>query len=392
MEDKYSRLIFIDTNILLIPLKPEGISVSDFKQVFNPFVDDLFIVPTVYSEYQENCTKIASNNSKALDSAFKDWTNSIRSLKSILVAENDCKKFISRALSNTVLESGQTIKEQVQKQYQKRCNETIKEMDPFVNSKRIDLGMTFSQKMQIYQEGEFRFNNKIPPGYEDNGKKGISKYSDLLIWKEIILATQQLCQNDSMFFTVYFVTNDRKEDWESDRSKEMMTAEFYEQTGHRFCLMTLKEFREENKTAIKKLPLQITKIQTYLDKNLTRKALYSLKVQLNILAPWGATYLNLDDYLSQDNKKIILNAIKMIPGAVDVIPLSFLDLSVRATNCAKNNGIETVGQFVKMTYQQLAETRNFGKYTVKELQDHSQMCLSAFGITGDDAIINSLEQ
>ncbi|MFD3259743.1 PIN-like domain-containing protein [Paenibacillus lentus] len=71
---------------------------------------------------------------------------------------------------------------------------------------------------QIYQEGEKRYKDKYPPGYEDEAdKKGKKKYynnlvildmyGDLIIWNQIIDKAIELNK------AVIFITGDNKEDW-----------------------------------------------------------------------------------------------------------------------------------------------------------------------------------
>ena len=48
-------------------------------------------------------------------------------------------------------------------------------------------------------------------------------------------------------------------------------------------------------------------------------------------------------------------------------PISDLDLSVRAANCMEVEGIETIGDLVRMPEEKLLEVRNFGKTSLKEI-------------------------
>ncbi len=59
----------------------------------------------------------------------------------------------------------------------------------------------------IYNEGERRYKENIPPGFKDNLKPGNDKFGDLIIWKEII----NKAKADSI--DVIFISDDRKEDW-----------------------------------------------------------------------------------------------------------------------------------------------------------------------------------
>jgi DNA-directed RNA polymerase subunit alpha len=51
------------------------------------------------------------------------------------------------------------------------------------------------------------------------------------------------------------------------------------------------------------------------------------------------------------------------------LPVSELNLSVRASNCVESESIRTVGELVARDENQLLGVRNFGKTTLKEIQD-----------------------
>lgn len=60
----------------------------------------------------------------------------------------------------------------------------------------------------ICEEGEKRYKKEIPPGFNDSkSKDGIRKYSDLIIWKEVIKFAKEQQKN------IIFVTDDVKSDW-----------------------------------------------------------------------------------------------------------------------------------------------------------------------------------
>nr|WP_015060902.1 PIN-like domain-containing protein [Rahnella sp. WMR114]CAZ68157.1 hypothetical protein [Rahnella sp. WMR114] len=118
--------------------------------------------------------------------------------------------------------------------------------------KKLDLifsgkvGEPFSQDElnEIYLEGEFRFLNKIPPGFRDAGKGSDStdfnylgvdykrKFGDLIIWKQLIKESSK-----DEVLNVIFVTDDKKNDWwygVGDKiigPQERLQTEFYTHTG-----------------------------------------------------------------------------------------------------------------------------------------------------------------
>jgi hypothetical protein len=63
------------------------------------------------------------------------------------------------------------------------------------------------KKKSILQEGEKRYTQRVPPGYEDQEKGGEEQYGDLLVWFQILDKVEQ----DKK--PLIFVTDDRKGDW-----------------------------------------------------------------------------------------------------------------------------------------------------------------------------------
>jgi len=224
----------------------------------------------------------------------------------------------------------------------------------------------------IHTTAEFRFRNQIPPGYKDNGKKGTSRYSDFIIWKEMMKATNEIFKEKTGWHEVTFVTNDKKDDWFRDESKDKLVREFEEETGCSLLLMNLKEFKEAHKNQVKSLTTLMSQLQANLEKKNIDKALYLLKRQLNILVPWGATLFNLSEYLSESEQEVLRKAIQNLPGSIYIIPIQFLDLTVRAANCCLNAKITTVGMFSQMTSLDIANTRNFGKKSIEELHSKTK--------------------
>jgi DNA-directed RNA polymerase subunit alpha len=50
------------------------------------------------------------------------------------------------------------------------------------------------------------------------------------------------------------------------------------------------------------------------------------------------------------------------------LPISALDLSVRASNSLEGEGIQTVGELVARTEDELMTIKNFGRTSLKEIQ------------------------
>lgn len=82
---------------------------------------------------------------------------------------------------------------------------------------------------QLCEEGKKRYKSEIPPGFKDaKSKDGVRKYSDFIIWHEIIQYAK------SKEVDVIFVTDDAKSDWwESTDSGKMLHSKLSEEFSKR---------------------------------------------------------------------------------------------------------------------------------------------------------------
>ncbi|HDX9614787.1 TPA: DUF4935 domain-containing protein [Bacillus toyonensis] len=106
---------------------------------------------------------------------------------------------------------------------------------------RIGKPLSLPKKIEIYSEGEIRYNHLIPPGYRDLGKDKddktkTEKFGDLIIWKELLQKAKEVNQ------PFIFITDDEKEDWWELNIQNSHLGEKVELVGPRPEL--LSEFNE----------------------------------------------------------------------------------------------------------------------------------------------------
>lgn len=142
------------------------------------------------------------------------------------------------------------IKKIIKTQFEKRREELENVLiDDAIRDviERMQVGtpFDFAGVIEIAKEGEFRYANSIPPGYEDmERKKGTQKYGDLIIWKEIINYAKQ--ENTPVVFVCNDVqkgdmyVKDKKGNPLSPRHE--LVREFYDETGQDFWMYTLPAF------------------------------------------------------------------------------------------------------------------------------------------------------
>lgn len=195
-------IIVCDTNVYLNVYRysPEF---TDFAMSCLRVIKDSIIVPsTVDIEYRKHRrtnyyamkkrVKKASDNIKnQIDSSKQKISNTCELLASLQYPDIDeLNEKLLTGLENLEIDlenffDDRSVLEQIADAWGERdyINELFGEI---VSLKRMD---AFSQEKlyAICEEGEERYKKSIPPGFKDAKEKdGIRKYSDLIIWKEII--------------------------------------------------------------------------------------------------------------------------------------------------------------------------------------------------------------
>ena len=106
--------------------------------------------------------------------------------------------------------------------------------------------LTYDDVYKWSEEGDKRFKDKTPPGFEDDvtkSQRGIAKYGDLFIWKEIIRFAELKKQN------VIFVTDDSKDDWweniSGKRTFHHVLIEEFQKTGQKIIALDSPRLYEE---------------------------------------------------------------------------------------------------------------------------------------------------
>ncbi|PWJ50849.1 PIN-like domain-containing protein [Faecalicatena contorta] len=117
-------------------------------------------------------------------------------------------------------------------------------VEKIINDSHAMIAVTQEEIYQICEEGERRYKAEpqIPPGFKDSkSKDGVRKYSDLIMWKEIIRYAKDNAVN------VIFVTDDVKSDWwvENGVQKNFhpyLLHEFKSETGMEIVPLTSLDF------------------------------------------------------------------------------------------------------------------------------------------------------
>jgi hypothetical protein len=253
IEKAWSKGFFaFDANTLLNLYRYTDNTRKDFLGALQTIKDRLFLPYQAAYEYHNNRLDVIEGMEKSHDDLFRMFSENFdNKLKSQI---NQYKKHPS--ISVDKIEKLHTdflnnLKKELETQKTKHPNfKTTDNVSDELNGLFEDssVGEPFSKTdlKKIYEEGEVRYAEKIPPGYEDlSDKQKKSKqhiYGDLIIWKELLnfAKTKKL--------PLIFITDDRKEDWwvkqngKTIRPREELIKEFHDITGIRILIYNADSF------------------------------------------------------------------------------------------------------------------------------------------------------
>lgn len=217
------HLIVLDTNVLLeLYRQPANISldvISALKRILN----NIYIPRQVYDEYLKNYHKICGDEKKKYKKVTEELSDSLKKLQNdiakkvgeyrkhnytdISKLQNNLNEKI-KDTQNIITEFEKSHHAEIQLNIDFLQNDKVKEfVDLLLNQGNIGEKIPFSKKLLLLQEGQVRYDNLIPPGFQDSAKNGEAKYGDLFVWKDIITIAKEKNTN------IIFVCNDTKEDW-----------------------------------------------------------------------------------------------------------------------------------------------------------------------------------
>lgn len=214
-EKLWKNCIFVfDTNVLTSVYKRSDDARDALYKVISSLQDRLWIPHQVIHELLDNRASIAHQQAGLYSAAIND-------LNAVLENFESSKKhpFLPTALHEEFIEvSARVVRELENKRKfhdARMTDDDIKsELAEMLNGK-VGSGYSDEKLKAIVKEGEFRYANKIPPGFEDIVKhKGSTvfsevckRYGDLIIWKQVIEKAKELKK------PVILVTGEQKDDW-----------------------------------------------------------------------------------------------------------------------------------------------------------------------------------
>jgi predicted nucleic acid-binding protein len=211
-------LVFLDTNILAYLYKlHENARLEFFAWSDSIANGNRLVVPAwAASEYLSRVT------SKSLDSFTPKGKESSQAKKAMFSLYETAGLFVDDALLSKLNYLGS------RDEYLTAFKDAITALEPFFRAFSFDFppGVIHQQVVEhlsaaildsdlaelctrASQEGNARFEHRIPPGFRD-GAKDANRFGDLIIWFEIL---GKAAASSVDFPKVLFITNDEKSDW-----------------------------------------------------------------------------------------------------------------------------------------------------------------------------------
>lgn len=225
-EKLWADCIFaLDTNVLLDLYRFSDSAREALFKVMESLGERLWIPYQVAAEYFENRLSVIEDQSEA-------YAKSISGLKLAKEKFNSGSRhpFVSDEVFDKFISSYDLMineLEEKQKTYLAFVsNDTIKAKIGTLLSGRVGENYSEDRLQEIAVEGEKRYLENIPPGFQDGGKMPeamttklrLKKFGDLILWKQVI--DKAVAVNKP----VILVTGEKKDDWWLKSNKGLVSA------------------------------------------------------------------------------------------------------------------------------------------------------------------------
>jgi rRNA-processing protein FCF1 len=235
-EKKYNNTIVLDTNYLLAIIESPTTISEKYIEALEKVKDHIYIPYLVALEFNFRKSSIKKQKSKDIQAYKDNIKNSIKNVSDCIIEGKILKnhdidnEIFSREISNLTTEYQKNINEKVENKIQSII--TNKEDDLYnklISIIEDKIGDPYTQEKidEIQKDGEKRYSDKIPPGFDDETKDQsddptrrygeinyLKKYGDLIIWKDILEYSKN---PEFKGKKIIFVTNDgtskNKSDW-----------------------------------------------------------------------------------------------------------------------------------------------------------------------------------
>jgi len=261
----WENAIFVfDTNVLLNLYRYSEDTRNSIINLVENFKDRVALPYHTAYEFNKNRYEVIAQN----EIIITNFLNELNKLKNIINSKNQ-QPFLSSKLNKEADEVFKNIESELNDNKQKLNNffknDPIFDKINLIFSNKVSKQFTDEEIKEISKEGEIRYANKIPPGFEDS-KKQDNKFGDLILWKHIIEIANE---NKN---SIILISDEQKKDWfwilekggKTIGPHPKLIEEFYCETGFDFHILSSERFLKfgEIFSSVKPSPDAIEEIET----------------------------------------------------------------------------------------------------------------------------------
>lgn len=231
----YENLIVLDSNYLLDILQLPTSVAKKYIEAIEKVADNIYIPYMVALEFNFKKSKIKKEKIRSINTYKDTLKNSVKKIQESIDKIDLVDKAEKEEFTTELLELTKAYSENLSVLIDKQIGEILTKEEKILYDRLISvienkIGKPYTKEWidKIEKEGETRFEEKIPPGFNDITKdeepnpirkygdlKYQRKYGDLIIWKDIIEYSKEQSKKGQK---VIFVTNDGK----SDKKKDLL--------------------------------------------------------------------------------------------------------------------------------------------------------------------------
>lgn len=205
-------LFVFDANVLLNLYRYSNETRDEILKILTKISERIWIPYQTAFEYHKRRLDVIAQQEKTYDDIINLIVKTQEELENQLLSNmhpfiKDAEQHMEKA-KNIFKELDNKLREQKEEWIKLTQDDHIKES--ITNLFNDKVGKSFSQEKlnELYNEGNKRYNENIPPGYEDaKNKKGNDKFGDLILWFQTLEKAKE--SNKS----IIFITDEKKADW-----------------------------------------------------------------------------------------------------------------------------------------------------------------------------------
>ncbi len=207
IEKLWEQSIFVfDTNVLFNLYRYSEQTSDEFLQTISKLKKRIWLPNHVACEFYRKRLSVIEDEINT----YKDFNKKIDSIYADLENRNRNPYFsqeLQKEFSNVKIKINQEIEEKIKEFEKKYIADNILQKVIEIFDKQVGEEFSNDKLNTIYKDGEIRYKDDMPPGFEDKKKPSPDKYGDLVIWHQIIEKSKEEKK------PIIFITDDGKEDW-----------------------------------------------------------------------------------------------------------------------------------------------------------------------------------